>query len=311
MKKNKSNFRIEIVIISVILLLGPVTGLLLSKTNLLDKIVFLNTLRPNVDVYKPVALNYDDEIIFSSTKTSDLETLLNQISLNYNNITNLEKLPNFSLLSLPKDLSNIEPTSRRKEIFLSSILPLVVKSNLDILNDRKILCEAIKNKDNKKKEEIAKKHYIDLSKIEKLMIDNTLIRKIDIVPISLVMAQAAAESGWGTSRFALEGNALFGQWTWDKSKGIQPKFASDQKAVVRKFETLSDSVKSYLLNLNTHIAYSSMRAKRNRDCNQEKLISGYELANWMGNYAITRDEYIKLLRLIIKKNNLVLLDNLI
>ena len=311
MKKNKSNFRIDTIIIFIILLLGPATGLLLSKTNLLDKIEFLNILRPNVDVYEPFVLSYEDEIIFSSTKTSDLESFLNLISLNYKNISNLEKLPNFSLLSLPKDLSNIEPTSRRKEIFLSSILPLVVKSNLDILNDRKILCEAIKNKDNKKKEEIAKKHYIDLSKIEKLMIDNTLIRKIDIVPISLVMAQAAAESGWGTSRFALEGNALFGQWTWDKSKGIQPKFASDQKAAVRKFETLSDSVNSYLSNLNTHIAYSSMRAKRNRNCNQKKLISGYELANWMGNYAITRDEYIKLLRLIIKKNNLVLLDNLI
>ena len=235
MKKNKSNFRIDIIIIFIILLLGPATGLLLSKTNLLDKIEFLNILRPNVDVYEPIVLNYDDEIIFSSTKTSDLESSLNQISLNYKNISNLEKLPNFSLLSLPKDLSSVEPTSRRKEIFLSSILPLVVKSNLDILNDRKILCEAIKNKDNKKKEEIAKKHYIDLSKMEKLMIDNTLIKKIDIVPISLVMAQAAAESGWGTSRFALEGNALFGQWTWDKSKGIQPKFASDQKAAVRKF----------------------------------------------------------------------------
>ena len=311
MKKNKSNFRIDVVIIFVILLLGPATGLMLSKTNLLDKVEILNILRPNVNVYEPIAFNYEDEIIFSSTKTRDLESFLNQISLNYKNISNLEKLPNFSLLSLPKDLSSVEPTSRRKEIFLSSILPLVVKSNLDILNDRKILCEAIKNKDNKKKEEIAKKHYIDLSKIEKLMIDNTLIRKIDIVPISLVMAQAAAESGWGTSRFALEGNALFGQWTWDKSKGIQPKFASDQKAAVRKFETLSDSVNSYLSNLNTHIAYSSMRAKRNRNCNQKKLISGYELANWMGNYAITRDEYIKLLRLIIKKNNLVLLDNLI
>ena len=311
MKKNKSNFRIDVVIIFVILLLGPATGLLLSKTNLLDKIEFLNILRPNADVYEPLVLNYEDEIIFSATKTSDLESFLNLISLNYKNISNLEKLPNFSLLSLPKDLSNVEPTSRRKEIFLSSILPLIVKSNLDILNDRKILCDAIKNNDNKKKEEIAKKYYIDLSKIEKLMVDNTLIRKIDIVPISLVMAQAAAESGWGTSRFALEGNALFGQWTWDKSKGIQPKFASDQKAAVRKFETLSDSVNSYLLNLNTHIAYSSMRAKRNRNCNQKKLISGYELANWMGNYAITRDEYIKLLRLIIKKNNLVLLDNLI
>ena len=311
MKKNKSNFRIDIIIIFIVLLLGPATGLLLSKTNLLDRIEFLNILRPNADVYEPLVLNYEDEIIFSATKTSDLESFLNQISLNYKNISNLEKLPNFSLLSLPKDLSNVEPTSRRKEIFLSSILPLIVKSNLDILNDRKILCDAIKNNDNKKKEEIAKKYYIDLSKIEKLMVDNTLIRKIDIVPISLVMAQAAAESGWGTSRFALEGNALFGQWTWDKSKGIQPKFASDQKAAVRKFETLSDSVNSYLSNLNTHIAYSSMRAKRNRNCNQKKLISGYELANWMGNYAITRDEYIKLLRLIIKKNNLVLLDNLI
>ena len=311
MKKNKSNFRIDIIIIFIVLLLGPATGLLLSKTNLLDRIEFLNILRPNADVYEPLVLNYENEIIFSATKTSDLESFLNQISLNYKNISNLEKLPNFSLLSLPKDLSNVEPTSRRKEIFLSSILPLIVKSNLDILNDRKILCDAIKNNDNKKKEEIAKKYYIDLSKIEKLMVDNTLIRKIDIVPISLVMAQAAAESGWGTSRFALEGNALFGQWTWDKSKGIQPKFASDQKAAVRKFETLSDSVNSYLSNLNTHIAYSSMRAKRNRNCNQKKLISGYELANWMGNYAITRDEYIKLLRLIIKKNNLVLLDNLI
>ena len=311
MKKNKSNFRIDIIIIFIVLLLGPATGLLLSKTNLLDRIEFLNILRPNADVYEPLVLNYEDEIIFSATKTSDLESFLNQISLNYKNISNLEKLPNFSLLSLPKDLSNVEPTSRRKEIFLSSILPLIVKSNLDILNDRKILCDAIKNNDNKKKEEIAKKYYIDLSKIEKLMVDNTLIRKIDIVPISLVMAQAAAESGWGTSRFALEGNALFGQWTWDKSKGIQPKFASDQKAAVRKFETLSDSVNSYLLNLNTHIAYSSMRAKRNRNCNQKKLISGYELANWMGNYAITRDEYIKLLRLIIKKNNLTLLDDLI
>ena len=311
MKKNKSNFRIDIIIIFIVLLLGPATGLLLSKTNLLDRIEFLNILRPNADVYEPLVLNYEDEIIFSATKTSDLESFLNQISLNYKNISNLEKLPNFSLLSLPKDLSNVEPTSRRKEIFLSSILPLIVKSNLDILNDRKILCDAIKNNDNKKKEEIAKKYYIDLSKIEKLMVDNTLIRKIDIVPISLVMAQAAAESGWGTSRFALEGNALFGQWTWDKSKGIQPKFSSDQKAAVRKFETLSDSVNSYLSNLNTHIAYSSMRAKRNRNCNQKKLISGYELANWMGNYAITRDEYIKLLRLIIKKNDLVLLDDLI
>ena len=311
MKKNKSNFRIDIVIIFIVLLLGPATGLILSKTNIIEQFEFLDMLVPEIDVYEQIVTFNEDEIVFSSSKSSHLESLLDQIKLDYKTVTDLGSIPNFGLLSLPKDLSNIEPISRRKTIFFSSILPLIVKSNIDILNDRKILCEAIKNNDSKTKLEIAQKYYIDLSKIEKLMIDKTLIRKIDVVPISLIMAQAAAESGWGTSRFALEGNALFGQWTWDKSKGIEPKFASDQKAAVRKFNNLSDSVLSYLINLNTHNAYSSMRAKRNRNCNQKKLINGYELANWMGNYAITRDEYIKLLRLIIKKNNLVLLDNLI
>ena len=311
MKKNKSNFRIDIVIIFIVLLLGPATGLILSKTNIIEQFEFLDILVPEIDVYEQIVTFNEDEIVFSSSKSSHLESLLDQIKLDYKTVTDLGSIPNFGLLSLPKDLSNIEPISRRKAIFLSSILPLIVKSNIDILNDRKILCEAIKNNDSKTKLEIAQKYYIDLSKIEKLMIDKTLIRKIDVVPISLIMAQAAAESGWGTSRFALEGNALFGQWTWDKSKGIEPKFASDQKAAVRKFNNLSDSVLSYLINLNTHNAYSSMRAKRNRNCNQKKLISGYELANWMGNYAVTRDEYIKLLRNIIKKNNLDALDDLI
>ena len=94
-------------------------------------------------------------------------------------------------------------------------------------------------------------------------------------------------------------------------KGIEPQNASDTKAAVRKFETLNDSIVAYLINLNTHKAYSSMRSKRKRDCDQNNLISGYELANWMGNYAITRDEYIKTLRLVIKKNKLDLLDSLI
>jgi len=311
LKKNKSNFRIDIVIIFIVLLLGPATGLILSKTNIIEQFEFLDILVPEIDVYEQIVTFNEDEIVFSSSKSSHLESLLDQIKLDYKTVTDLGSIPNFGLLSLPKDLSNIEPISRRKTIFFSSILPLIVKSNIDILNDRKILCEAIKNNDSKTKLEIAQKYYIDLSKIEKLMIDKTLIRKIDVVPISLIMAQAAAESGWGTSRFALEGNALFGQWTWDKSKGIEPKFASDQKAAVRKFNNLSDSVLSYLINLNTHNAYSSMRAKRNRNCNQKKLISGYELANWMGNYAVTRDEYIKLLRNIIKKNNLDALDDLI
>ena len=311
MKKNKSNFRIDVIIIFIVLFLGPIAGLILSKTNLIEQFEFLEALIPETNVYNQTTPFNEDEIVFSSPKSLHLESFLNQIKLDYKTVSDIGNLPNFDLLSLPKDLSSIEPTSRRKAIFLSSILPLIVKSNVNILNDRKKLCQAIKSNDFEIKLEIAQKYFIDLSKIEKIMIDKELLRKIDAVPISLVLAQAAAESGWGTSRFALEGNALFGQWTWDKSKGIEPKFASDQKAAVRKFNNLNDSILSYLINLNTHKAYSSMRAKRNRNCNQKKLISGYELANWMGNYAVTRNEYIKLLRNIIKKNKLDNLDDLV
>ena len=314
MKKHRNRnftFRLDLIIIFIVILLGPAIGLLISKTDLLDKIELLKILKPEVSVHEQKFLNPNHEIVFSSTKSKDLEVLLEQIDLDYSKILDIENLSNLSLLSLPKDLSTIEPTSRRKNIFLSSILPLIVNSNLEILGHRKALCDAIKNNDNEKKQEIAKKYNIDLSTVEDLMIDDKLIRHIDAIPISLAMSQAAVESGWGTSRFALQGNALFGQWVWNESKGIKPKFASDKNAVVRKFETLGGSVKAYLKNLNTHIAYSGMRAKRKRNCSQKKLISGYDLANWMGNYAITRDEYIKTLRLVIKANKLELLDDLI
>ena len=312
-KKNikQNSFRLDLIIIFVVVLLGPVIGVLLSKTDLLEKIKFLNILKPEVKIYEQKIPNLKHEIIFSSTKATDLEAMLGQIKLDYTKTSSIEKISNLHLLYLPKDLSKIEPTTRRKKIFLSSILPLIVQSNLEILNHRKALCEAIKINDYAKKQELAKKYNIDLSKIENLIIDDTLIRHIDAIPISLAMAQAAVESGWGTSRFALQGNALYGQWVWNEKKGIKPKFASDNNAVVRSFDNLYESVKAYLVNLNSHRAYSAMRAKRKRSCSQKKLISGYNLANWMGNYAITREEYIKILRLVIKTNKLEALDDLI
>ena len=146
MKKKSSSFRFDLILIFVVILLGPATGLLISKTNILDKYKFLNFLRPEVNVFEKGYFSKKHEIVFSSTKALDLEVLLNQIKLSYLEINSLEDLANFRLLTLPKDLSSIEPVSRRKNIFLSSILPLVVKANLNILEDRKKLCKAIKVK---------------------------------------------------------------------------------------------------------------------------------------------------------------------
>ena len=130
MKKNKSNFRIDIIIIFVILLLGPATGLLLSKTNLLDKIQFLNILRPNVYVYEPIALNYEDEIKMSKLKKNCLKELnLNSGKYSYYSIQELSKeFPEVN--SLPFSLIKLTPISRVKSSTNTSLQQPTLLQNI-------------------------------------------------------------------------------------------------------------------------------------------------------------------------------------
>ena len=128
--------------------------------------------------------------------------------------------------------------------------------------------------------------------------------RIDIIPTSIALAQAAKESGWGTSRFALEGNAIFGQWTWS-GQGIAPlDRESNKKHKILKFPILRASVKAYQNNLNTHKSYVKFREKRSLMRNKNKNISGLELTETLKNYAQTGSEYIKILNQIIRQNRL-------
>ena len=123
---------------------------------------------------------------------------------------------------------------------------------------------------------------------------------MDIIPTSIALAQAAKESGWGTSRFALEGNAIFGQWTWS-GQGIAPlDRASNKNHKILKFPILRASVKAYKNNLNTHKSYSKFREKRLNLREKNKKISGLELTETLNNYAQTGSEYTKILNQIIK-----------
>jgi len=131
-----------------------------------------------------------------------------------------------------------------------------------------------------------------------------LVRRIDIIPTSIALAQAAKESGWGTSRFALEGNALFGQWTWSDN-GIAPlNRENDKSHKILKFPILRASVKAYQNNLNTHKSYSNFRNKRLNMREKNKDIIGLELTETLKNYAQTGSEYIKILNQIIRQNRL-------
>ena len=131
-----------------------------------------------------------------------------------------------------------------------------------------------------------------------------LVRRIDIIPTSIALAQAAKESGWGTSRFALEGNAIFGQWTWS-GNGIAPLDRENNKNhKILKFPILRASVKAYQNNLNTHKSYGNFRNKRSVMRNKNKDISGLELTETLKNYAQTGSEYTKILNQIIRQNRL-------
>ena len=133
---------------------------------------------------------------------------------------------------------------------------------------------------------------------------NELLVRMDIIPTSIALAQAAKESGWGTSRFALEGNAIFGQWTWS-GQGIAPlDRESNKNHKILKSPILRASVKAYQNNLNTHKSYTKFRQKRNNLREKKKNIAGLELTETLNNYAQTGSEYTKILNQIIRQNRL-------
>ena len=203
----------------------------------------------------------------------------------------------------PKDLDELQNTRLKKETFIKIVLPLVVAENERILADRKKLKRILKKKKTSDLEKQWLRQKLLEYKVKKSNMDE-LVRRVDIIPTSIALAQAAKESGWGTSRFALEGNALFGQWTWS-GNGIAPLSRdSNKNHKILKFPILRASVKAYQNNLNTHKSYSNFRNKRFVMREKNKDINGLELTETLKNYAQTGSEYIKILNQIIRQNRL-------
>ena len=127
---------------------------------------------------------------------------------------------------------------------------------------------------------------------------------MDEIPVSLAIAQAAKETGWGTSRFAQEGNALFGQWTWS-GDGLKPKDADKGEGhKVMKFNVLQASVRAYQRNLNTHSTYKEFRKVRAEFRDLDKKLDSLELSKHLNKYAETGSQYVEVLQKIIKQNKL-------
>ena len=212
------------------------------------------------------------------------------------------------LTKLPKDLKKIKSTNKRKETFIKIVMPLILIENEKIIEDRNKLFKILGKQSNSMGEKVWLKRRFKDYDIKGEDISELKLR-LDIIPTSIAIAQAAKESGWGTSRFALEGNAMYGQWTWG-GDGIEPSQKDKKKEhKILKFPKLQSSVSAYMKNLNTHRGYSELRNERAELRRKNQNISGLDLVDYLYNYAQTGSEYVKILKKIIQQNNLTDFDN--
>jgi uncharacterized FlgJ-related protein len=237
-------------------------------------------------------------------KTETVLNLFKDVNYDLTQVRNKKLVKPIYFTQFPKDLDELQSTRLKKETFIKIVLPLIVAENERISADR----EKLKIISGKKFTTDLEKQWIRQKLLEykvKKGDISELVKRVDIIPTSIALAQAAKESGWGTSRFALEGNAIFGQWTWS-GQGISPlQREGDKNHKVLKFPILRASVKAYQNNLNTHKSYKKFREKRESLRSKNKdFINGLDLTETLKNYAQTGAEYTKILNQIIKQNRL-------
>ena len=262
----------------------------------------------------------ENDLLRDIFSLNDLET--DTVRLNASTIKQLFEDTNYSLQDvrekklvkpvaltlLPAEIRMIESTKQRKDFFIQIVLPLILQENNNIRLDRKRLFSIINKSNNteleKKWLEKKYKQYGVSSK------DLSVLKiRMDEIPASLAIAQAAKETGWGTSRFAQEGNALFGQWTWS-GEGLKPKDADKNEGhKVMKFNVLQASVRAYQRNLNTHSSYKNLRKARAELRDMGKPLDSLILVKYLVDYAETGEKYVEVLSKIIKQNNLKDFDN--
>jgi len=287
-----------------------------SKTNL-EKVLKGEPLKKTSNVDEGLDLKNLFEDVFAvddlpsdtvRLNAATIEQLFKDTNYSLENVRKTKIVKPIALSLLPEEMKMIVNTKKRKNLFIQIILPLILEENNRIKLDRKKLFSILnKNINSDLEKRWLNKKFKQYGVLNKDL--STLKIRMDYVPVSLAIAQAAKETGWGTSRFALEGNALFGQWTWS-GEGIKPAGAdNDTTHKVMKFKILKSSVRAYQRNLNTHPSYKQFRMARAELRDNKRKLNSLILVNYLDKYAETGKEYTKILKQIIKQNNLTDFDN--
>ncbi len=216
----------------------------------------------------------------------------------------------------PSYYYDIESPKKQKKEFVKILLPLIEKSNQQVKKERvfiKIFLSNAWTNGFRNLDGVSLQNLLMLFrkyKIKGLFNQEEYLAKIDVVPVSLALAQGAIESGWGKSRFVIEANNIFGHWTYT-GNGLIPEDRDEGKThTIRIFNSLQSSVNAYVLNLNRNIAYIKFRVERKKARDKGIVYNGLIASKTMINYSALKEQYIKILNIVIKKNNLLYYDRL-
>ena len=289
--------------IFLLIVLSVLTSLI-NTNNIYNKTNSIKNTSSNI-YEKDYPVSYAGNL--QTVKSLQQNKIINDIQID--EIRNTKIVPNLTVVKLPADLNTIKSIKNRKELFIKITLPLIVQENNKLLTlNKKIRLIKIRFDQLSRKEAVWINKLMREYKVDTL---DSLLVKVDTIPASLALAQAAIESGWGTSRFAYEGNALFGQYVWgNTNNGIIPNDReTNAKYKIKSFDSLSESVASYMKNLNTNFHYDDFRINRFVLRSNNLPISGTILAEYLSSYSI-EDDYVDKVRNIIEINDFEDFDNL-
>ena len=305
-------------VISLLFLLGFIgPGFWKMNSPNFKFVVFQKDLnKDTIIVNKEVKFKFNNKYLSSDqiNKKSKVIKWSNQV---LRSIENQLPVPRMYFSSIPKNINEYK-IFEKKKVFLSILLPIALRGNELALEERKRLKVAFLTNNIYKIEYFAKKYKVknftkinfgSLNNLQLRNIKKELLIKVNRIPVSMIIAQAIIESGWGASRFAKEGNALFGEWTWKNNDGIKPNGNLDANFAVKSFKNISESLNSYILNLNRHPAYKEMRNYRSMMFKAGKDIKGYDTAVYLENYAEIGLAYVEKVNDMINSNKLYRFEN--
>lgn len=213
-------------------------------------------------------------------------------------------------VGFPKEYYKL-PIAKAKIYFFDYFNKRIELENRKILEERTFIESLNRNKN-------LDKNSIEYKRLEKLQVKykvksiynyNRFLERVDIIPPSMALAQAATESGWGKSRFFKKANNIFGHWTYNPRIGMLPlRRPAGKKHFIRIFPNLQASISAYMLNLNRTAAYYEFRLNRKQMRAKDTFINGMKLSSDMSKYSGIGHDYVKILQSIIRKNRLTTLD---